>query len=78
MNNKVLYTLEYNKIIELLEQKAGSEQGKKYCHKLRPVADKNRILKMQTETKHALNRIFKRGSLSLSGITDVRGYIKHL
>ena len=33
---------------------------------------------MQAETKDALSRIFKRGSVSFSGITDVRPFLKHL
>ena len=78
MNKKVLYTLEYNKIIDLLEAHASSEQGKKYCRKLMPVTDLERILKMQQETKDALSRIFKRGSVSFSGIADIRPYLKHL
>ena len=78
MNKKVLYTLEYNKIIDLLEAHAGSEQGKKYCRRLLPVTDMRQILKMQRETGDALSRIFKRGSVSFSGIADIRPYLKHL
>lgn len=78
MNKKVLNTLEYNKIIDLLEQCACSEQGKAYCRALKPVSDRERILKMQTETKDALSRIFKRGSISFSGLKDVRPFLKHL
>lgn len=78
MNKKVLNTLEYNKIIDLLEQCACSEQGKAYCRALKPVSDRERILKMQTETKDALSRIFKRGSVSFSGVKDVRPFLKHL
>lgn len=78
MNKKALKTLEYNKIIALLEQCAGSTQGKTYCRELLPVSDLSQIKRMQAETKDALSRIFKRGSVSFSGITDVRPFLKHL
>ncbi len=39
MNEKVLKTLEYYKIIKMLENQAGSELGKKLCHALVPSAD---------------------------------------
>lgn len=78
MNKKVLHTLEYNKILDLLEQHAGSEAGKSICRSLMPVSDFSLISKMQCETKDALTRIFKRGSVSFSGIADVRPYMKHL
>lgn len=78
MNKKALKTLEYNKIIALLEQCAGSTQGKAYCRELLPVSDLSQIKRMQAETKDALIRIFKRGSVSFSGITDVRPFLKHL
>lgn len=78
MNKKALKTLEYNKIITLLEQCAGSAQGKTYCRNLQPLSDLSQIRHMQAETKDALSRIFKRGSVSFSGITDVRPFLKHL
>ncbi len=78
MNKKVLNTLEYNKIIELLEHHAGSEQGKAYCRALMPETDLSHISHMQQETKDALSRIFKRGSVSFQGIYDVRPLLKHL
>lgn len=78
MNKKALKTLEYNKILALLEQCAGSAQGKAYCRELLPVSDLSQIKRMQAETRDALSRIFKRGSVSFSGITDVRPFLKHL
>lgn len=78
MNKKALRTLEYPKIIEMLEDCAGSEQGKHYCHVLHPVSDLARINHMQQETADALSRIFKRGSVSFSGVCDIRPFLKHL
>ncbi len=49
MNEKVLKTLEYYKIIKMLENQAGSEPGKKLCHALVPSADIHTI-KRKSET----------------------------
>ena len=61
MNEKVLRTLEYNKIIALLVEKADSAPGKKLCEELIPMVDIDEIRKAQNETKDGLNRLFKKG-----------------
>ena len=66
MNQKVLKTLEYDKIIELLSQKADSEPGKKLCRELVPSTDLSEIRKNQAETGDALNRLFQSGSTSFN------------
>ena len=43
MNTKVLTTLEYTKIIDLLTEKADSEPGKKLCRDLVPSTDLSTI-----------------------------------
>ena len=50
MNQKVLRTLEYYKIIEKLTEYAGSEPGKKLCRQLEPSSDYDEIVQNQTET----------------------------
>ena len=47
MNEKVLKTLEYHKIISLLTDKADSEPGKKLCRELLPSTDIQEIRKAQ-------------------------------
>ena len=64
MNTKVLTTLEYNKIIDLLTEKADSEPGKKLCRDLVPSTDLSTIRTAQRETKDALARLFRIGSTS--------------
>ena len=54
MNTKVLTTLEYTKIIDLLTEKADSEPGKKLCRDLVPSTDLATIRTAQRETKDAL------------------------
>ncbi|MBO6148935.1 MAG: endonuclease MutS2 [Lachnospiraceae bacterium] len=70
MNEKVLHTLEYDKIIALLEAKASSEKGKALCRNLRPYTVLSDIERAQTETADALKRIFSNGSLYFAGIKD--------
>lgn len=78
MNQKVLKTLEYNKIIALLEEKADSEPGKKLCRELTPSIDLEEIRKNQTLTADALNRLFKLGGTSFGNNTDLGFSIKSL
>ncbi len=78
MNEKALKTLEYTKIIEKLTSYAGSQLGKEKCRNLLPVSDLEEIRTLQEETEAALTRIYKKGSLSFSGIHDIRGSIKRL
>lgn len=78
MNDKALKTLEYYKIIEMLENCAGSELGREKCRNLRPITDFEEIQRLQTETSDALTRVFKKGSLPFSGIHDIRASIKRL
>lgn len=78
MNQKVLNTLEYNKIIQLLTEKADSEPGKKLCHELIPSTDIEEIRKAQAETRDALNRLFKCGSTSFGNNHDLGFSVKSL
>lgn len=78
MNQKVLNTLEYNKIIQALTDKADSEPGKRLCETLLPSIDLEEIKKMQTETKDALSRLFKTGSTSFGNNRDLGFSIKSL
>ena len=78
MNEKVLHTLEYDKIIDRLEPFASSPQAKAMCRELVPSTDLVEIRERQTQTKDALSRIYKRGNLSFSGLVDIRPSLKLL
>ncbi|MDE6923816.1 MAG: endonuclease MutS2 [Acetatifactor sp.] len=78
MNEKVLKTLEYNKIIDLLTEKADSEPGKKLCKELTPSTDLTQIRRMQRETKDALNRLFRSGGTSFGSNANLGFSIKSL
>ena len=72
MNKKVLKTLEYDKIIDMLVEEADSALGKDSARRLRPSSDHGEIVAMQAETSHALTRLFHHGVLSFHGLTDIR------
>ena len=78
MNEKVLHTLEYNKILDQLTEYAGSADARSRCKKLRPITDRAQIEQLQQQTSDALSRLFKYGSLSFSGVTDIRDSLKRL
>lgn len=78
MNTKVLTTLEYTKIIDLLTDKADSEPGKKLCRDLVPSTDLSTIRTAQRETKDALARLFRIGSTSFGSNRDLGFSIRSL
>lgn len=78
MNEKVLKTLEYNKIIALLVDKADSEPGRKLCRELLPSTDIQEIRENQAQTRDAISRIFKSGSTSFGNNRDLGFSIKSL
>ncbi|MDE7252398.1 MAG: endonuclease MutS2 [Acetatifactor sp.] len=78
MNQKVLKTLEYDKIIQMLAEKADSEPAKKLCRELVPSTNLEEIRQNQRETKDALGRLFKLGSTSFGSNRDLGFSIKSL
>ena len=78
LNEKALRVLEYHKIIEKLTEYAGSEMGKALCKNLMPSSNLREICQAQTETSDALARIYAKGSISFSGLKDVRGSLLRL
>ena len=78
MNEKVLKTLEYNKILNQLSEYACSLEAKKRCLALRPITDKAQIEQLQLQTKDALSRLFRCGNLSFSGVHSVNDSLKRL
>lgn len=78
MNQKVLKTLEYHKIIEKLTEYAASEPGKKLCRELEPSSDFEEIVQAQAETADAVARVRQKGSVSFAGISDIGGSLKRL
>jgi DNA mismatch repair protein MutS2 len=78
MNEKALRTLEYNKIIQRLSELAGSSHGRELCVGLLPNHKLTDITRLQKETTDALYRLLRKGSLSFSGIHDIRPSLMRL
>ncbi len=78
MNEKVLQVLEYNKIIEMLENKASSPLGKAFAQALKPSCDLGEINKAQEETAAAFSRIVAQGSTSFGNNKDIGFSLKSL
>jgi DNA mismatch repair protein MutS2 len=78
MNQKALNALEYTKIIQKLTEKASSPLGQELCRNLSPSTDIDEIRRMQTQTRDALQRLFRKGRISFGGVKDVRGSLKRL
>ena len=78
MNQKALHTLEYDKIIRLLIDKATSDPGRKMCENLQPGNSISQIDLRQEQTAAALDRLFKKGSISFGNNHDFSYACKHL
>lgn len=78
MNEKVLKTLEYNKIIQRLTDFACSKEAKERCLALHPLTDKSEIEHLQQQVADALTRLFKAGHLSFSGVQSIHESLKRL
>ena len=72
MNKKVLQTLEYYKIIDMLLEEADTPLAKESIRHLLPSSRREEIISWQTETSHALMRLLKQGRLPFHGLTDIR------
>lgn len=78
MNKKVFKTLEFDKIIAMLESHATSNKGREYCRRLAPFTDLHRIERAQQETEDALGRLMAWGSVSFAGTIDTKMMGKRL
>jgi DNA mismatch repair protein MutS2 len=76
MNKRSMKVLEFNKIIDLLKQKASSSLGFKYIEKLIPSSKTEEVKYMLEETSEAQSILIKRGTVGLSGIDDIEDKVK--
>ncbi len=72
MNEKVIQTVELNKILARLADECSTPLGRKEAEALAPMTDREEIEKAESETADALSRVYRFGSLSLSGARDIR------
>ena len=78
MNQKVLRTLEYNKIVERLAEYAFGADTKERCLSLLPSTCLSEITNAQQQTKDAMNRSLKKGRLDCSGIKPLSSAIRRV
>ena len=71
MKDKTLSVLEYNKIIGMLEEQAGSEMTRKVISELKPCLDVSEIRESQAETTEAVRLINYKGPLPVGGFYDI-------
>ncbi|MDD2981140.1 MAG: endonuclease MutS2 [Hespellia sp.] len=78
MNKKSMTKLEYNKMIDLLVEKASSIRGKNLCRRLTPMTEIGAIETAQEETAAAFTRLIKKGRISFSDAFSVEESLKRL
>ena len=62
MNSRTIKLLEYNRILEMLAEQAGSELTKERISKLEPMTHLHAIQDAQTETTEAVSVILYKGT----------------
>lgn len=78
MNEKTLKALEYNKIVQLLINKAESTLGKKKVEEIKPLTNIEDIEYLQRETEEAYTILIKKGNPPLYGINSVVPEVKRV
>lgn len=78
MNKKVLQTLEYYKILNLLAEYAACEDTKERCKKIKPLTDPAKIAYLQETTADALSRLYRGSNISFAGIHNMNASLKRL
>ena len=73
MNKRVIEKLEYDKILNMLAERAASAEARKLCMETLPMKSAADIERRLTRVSDAMDRIFKDGTVSFGGIKDVRG-----
>ncbi|WP_373893004.1 endonuclease MutS2 [Virgibacillus natechei] len=76
MNDRILRTMEFDKIIEQLNNQAATSLGKSLASRLQPSTDISEVKELQRETDEAMQIIRLNLSIPLGGITDIRASLK--
>ena len=75
MNSKILGLLEFNKIMDLLADQAGSVLAKDRIGALVPMTNKHMVQDALTETTEAVSVILYKGSIPVGEMGDITGLI---
>lgn len=76
MNKKALDVLEFQKIITLLKEEAGSEMTREIISELLPYTEKRVISEELRSTTEAVDLIVRKGPLPTGGIYDIAGCVE--
>ncbi len=76
MNKRALKVLEYNKIIDKLVDNAVSPMAKEIVAGTEPYTDLETVKLKQSETTEATTLLYKKASIPLGGLKDIRMHIK--
>ena len=75
MNSKILGLLEFNKILDLLAEQAGSEITRERISQLRPMSNRHMVQDALTETTEAVSVIIYKGNIPIGEIGDISGIL---
>ncbi|MDN4607219.1 endonuclease MutS2 [Sporosarcina highlanderae] len=76
MENRVLKTLEFDKVRDIVATYCTSYAGRTYMEKLVPVSDFNEVVRLLEETDEGLAILRVRGNVPMGGISDIRPHAK--
>ena len=76
MQKKTLKILEFNKIIDLLTERAMTAPGRERCAALLPEKELTKIEAAQVETDDMVHLLLEKSDLPLSGISDIRPAVR--
>lgn len=76
MENRVLKTLEFDKVRDIVATYCTSTAGRAYMEKLVPVSDFDEVVRLLEETDEGLAILRVRGNVPMGGISDIRPHAK--
>src|SRR5690625_479354 len=76
MNDRILHTLEFHKIVEQLNNQAETSLGKDLVKQITPSVSLDEVVHLQNETDEAVQVIRLNHAVPLGGVTDIRSYLK--
>jgi len=76
LENRVLKTLEFDKIRDMAATHCTSFAGRSYMEKLVPVSDFDEVVKLLEETDEGLSILRVRGNVPMGGVSDIRPHAK--
>lgn len=76
METRVLKTLEFDKIRDLVAKHCTSNAGRSFIDKLVPVSDFSEVVRLLEETDEGMSILRLRGNVPMGGISDIRPHAK--